>query len=73
MGTPVASSAAVTPLEIPEAGTPQASGDSQQVSPLLMSIKKLVRHQDTLESGGGLMSTPSADTGVSSCRLIVAV
>ena len=66
----MASSAAVTPLEIPEAGTPQASGDSQQVSPLLMSIKKLVSQQDALEAGGGLMS---ADAGVSPCRLVVAV
>lgn len=69
----MARSTAVARLEIPEAGTPQASGDGQQASPLLMSIRKLVSHQDALESKGGLMSTPSADAGASSCRLIVAV
>ena len=54
---------AVTPLEIPdlEAATPEGSATGQQVSPLLMSIKKLVSQQAAVEPEGSFGMTPATE------------
>lgn len=54
----------ITPLEIPdlEVATPEGSVNGQQVSPLLMSIKKLVSQQEVAgESEGSFGMTPATE------------
>lgn len=57
---------AIPYLDIPEAQavTPEGSASGQQISPLLMSIKKLVSHQDAIESEGSLAHTPAANGSI---------
>lgn len=58
-------------LELPEAqaATPEGNANGQQISPLLMSIKKLVSHQDAIESEGSLTHTPAADGSIAGTAL----
>ena len=57
---------ALTPLDIPDSdnniATPEGSSSAQQLSPLLMSIKKLVSHQAAVESEASPVATPAAET-----------
>ncbi len=57
-------------LEIPdsEAVTPEGRAGAQQISPLLMSIKKLVSQQAAVESEHSLAITPGSENSNAGMR-----
>ena len=63
-------SAPLAQLEIPdsEVVTPEGSAGAQQVSPLLMSIKKLVSQQAAVESEHSLAITPGSENSNAGMR-----
>ncbi len=63
-GASVSKVSAPTPLDIPDSedmATPEGSTGRQQLSPLLMSIKKLVSQQAAVESEASPIVTPAAE------------
>ena len=60
--SPMVEHSGLRQLKIPETqpATPQGSADGQQASPLLMSIKKLVNHQEAIEGAAVASGSPAA-------------
>ena len=69
--SPMVEHSAPVQLEIPETqpATPQGSVDGQQASPLLMSIKKLVHHQEAVEGAALASGSPEASAKSSGAEI----
>ena len=74
--SPMVEHSAPVQLEIPETqpATPRGSSDGQQASPLLMSIKKLVHHQEAVECAAvasGTSEASASSSGLANSRVVL--